>query len=274
MNWFSEHLNIASLWVKCKNCGQGIFNKSLSMNLYVCPKCDFHEYIPVEERLKNILDKGKYKELYQNVISKDFLDFEIKGEKYNTKIEKTILASGKSSAFTAVSGKIGGVPVNVGVMDFKFFGGSMGSVVGEKFYRLAMSCIDKKRPLIVFSASGGARMQEAIISLMQMAKTSAALALLEEKNIPFISVLTHPTTGGVSASFAFLGDVIIAEKGALIGFAGPRVIEQTIKQKLPDNFQRADFLKDCGMVDMVIHRKDMKKTLENILKLLWNQKTD
>ncbi|MGM0607649.1 MAG: acetyl-CoA carboxylase, carboxyltransferase subunit beta [Candidatus Muiribacteriota bacterium] len=271
MSWFSEHLNISNLWIKCKKCGQGIFRSYYNSNLHVCPKCDFHGYIPPEERIKSLADGGKYKELYKDISSRDFLKFNIKGKKYSEAIKKNIEKTSRNSAFVACEAKINRKDVNLAVMDFRFFGGSMGSAVGEKFYLLCMDSVEKNKPIIVVSASGGARMQEGIISLMQMAKTSAALSLLEDKNIPYISVLTHPTTGGVSASFSMLGDVIIAEKGALIGFAGPRVIEQTIKQKLPDNFQRAEFLKECGMVDMVIHRKEIRKTLKKLLGFLWNQ---
>lgn len=271
MNWFSEHLKISNLWIKCRSCGQGIFKNSFISNLNVCPKCDYHDYISPEDRFKNLFDGGKYTELYGDVQSIDFLDFSIKGVSYSEQIEKSKIKTGKNSAFITATGKIGKIKANVGVMDFKFLGGSMGSVVGEKFFRLAMDSYNNEKPLIVISASGGARMQEAIISLMQMAKTSAVLALLDEKKIPFISIPVHPTTGGVSASFAMLGDVIIAEKGALIGFAGPRVIEQTIRQKLPDKFQTAEFLKDCGMVDMVVSRKELKKTIINILGYLWNR---
>ncbi|PLX18011.1 MAG: acetyl-CoA carboxylase carboxyl transferase subunit beta [Candidatus Muiribacterium halophilum] len=265
MNWFSEHINIKSLWIKCKSCGSSVFQKAFIENLYVCPKCQHHHFIPVYERIAMLADKGKFKELWEDVSSEDFLDFTINQQKYSEKLSITEKKTGNRSAFIAARIRMNGRNVNLGVIDFKFFGGSMGSVLGEKFFRLAMDSIKRKRPLVVVSASGGARMQEGIMSLMQMAKTSAVLSLMDDAKIPFISVPIHPTTGGVSASFAMLGDVIIAEKGALIGFAGPRVIEQTIKQKLPDNFQKAEFLQECGMVDMVVHRKDLKDTIARIL---------
>jgi len=227
--------------------------------------CGHHHYVPVYERIKILADDEKFRELWKELSSEDFLDFSVNELSYHDKLTQTVQKTGNKSAFIAARIRMDGRLVNLGVIDFKFFGGSMGSVLGEKFYRLAMDSIKKNRPFVVVSASGGARMQEGIMSLMQMAKTSAVLSLMDRRRIPFISVPVHPTTGGVSASFAMLGDVIIAEKGALIGFAGPRVIEQTINQKLPDNFQKAEFLEECGMVDMVVHRKDLKDTISKVL---------
>ncbi len=235
----------------------------------MCPKCGDHGMMPARERLHDLFDRGRFTELFREMRSVDFLDFTVKGNTYKDKLSEYEMKSGENSAFIAAFGKISGIRCHIGVMNFRFLGGSMGSVIGEKFWRLCAHCVKKRTPLVIVCASGGARMQEGIISLMQMAKTSAALHMLETEKIPYISVLTHPTTGGVSASFAMLGDVIIAEKGALIGFAGPRVIEQTIKQKLPEGFQRADFVRDCGMVDIVCTRDRLKEKIGKVLGYLW-----
>ncbi len=246
------------LWTKCKKCEQIIFQKDFEENFMVCPKCGYYVRLNSVERIKYLTDKNSFKELNAGMKPVDVIDFpgyKVKKDSYKTK-----------DAICTGEAKMGGYPVAIGVMDFEYMGGSMGSVVGEKIVRLIERAIEKKLPVILVCASGGARMQEGIISLMQMAKTSAALARLGKKGLPYISVLTDPTTGGVAASFAMLGDVIIAEPNALIGFAGPRVIEQTIRQQLPKGFQLSEFLMKHGMVDMVVERKNLKDTIIKILK--------
>jgi len=246
------------LWTKCKKCEQIIFQKDFEENFMVCPKCGYYLRLSSKERIAYLTDKGSFKELNSDLKPVDVIGFpgyNVKKDSYKTK-----------DAIRTGEAKMGGYPVAIGVMDFEYMGGSMGSVVGEKIVRLIEKAIEKKMPVIIVAASGGARMQEGIISLMQMAKTSAALAKLSKKRLPFISVLTDPTTGGVAASFAMLGDVIIAEPNALIGFAGPRVIEQTIRQQLPKGFQLSEFLLKHGMVDMVVERKHLKDTIIKIIK--------
>ncbi|MCK9582673.1 MAG: acetyl-CoA carboxylase, carboxyltransferase subunit beta [Endomicrobiales bacterium] len=247
----------AGLWTKCKKCEQIIFQKELDENLKVCPKCGAYFRLTPQERIDLLCDKKSFKELDSDLKPSDPL-------KFPNYAKKAQSAQG-SEAIVYGQGTIGTHKVVLAVMNFDFMGGSMGSVVGEKIARAAEVCIKKKIPLIIVSASGGARMQEGIISLMQMAKTSAALATLSEKKLPYISILTDPTTGGVTASFAMLGDIIIAEPKALICFAGPRVIEQTIRQKLPDGFQLSEFLMEHGMVDIIAERKNLKATLVSIL---------
>lgn len=249
--------------IKCEKCGKITFAKELQKNLQVCPHCEHHFSVNSYERVQMILDQGNFFEYDTDLISSDPLNFEGYMEKLQSDMEKTNL----NEAVITGEGTIGGYPVVIGVMDSRFRMGSMGSVVGEKITRAIEKAIIKKYPFILFSASGGARMQEGVLSLMQMAKTSAALAKLHDKNILFISVLTNPTTGGVSASFASLGDVNIAEPNALIGFAGRRIIEQTIRQQLPEDFQTAEFLLKHGQLDMIVHRKDMKQTLTKLLDL-------
>lgn len=249
--------------VKCDKCGKITFAKEIQKNLHVCPHCDHHMSVSSPERLMMTLDQGNFFEYDTDLISSDPLHFEGYIDKLKMDMDKTNL----NEAVVTGEGTIGGFPVVVGVMDSRFRMGSMGSVVGEKIARAIEKAIVKKYPFILFSASGGARMQEGILSLMQMAKTSAALAKLHQEGILFISVLTNPTTGGVSASFASLGDINIAEPNALIGFAGRRIIEQTIRQKLPDDFQTAEFLLKHGQLDMIVHRKDMKQTLAKLLDL-------
>jgi len=233
-------------------------------SLYTDPESDHHFRVGFKEYVEILFDAGTFKETQKKIKSADPLKFE-DTKKYTDRLEASYKKTDSKDALTTGYGKINGHKVSFGCMNFDFVGGSMGSVVGEKFVRAANYAIKNKCPLIIISTSGGARMQEAVISLMQMAKTSVALAQLEEVGLPFISILTDPTTGGVSASFAMLGDVIIAEPGALVGFAGPRVVEQTIKRKLPEGFQRAEFLLEHGFVDMIVHRKDMKAELTKII---------
>jgi acetyl-CoA carboxylase carboxyl transferase subunit beta len=261
-----ERLDIpGNLWVKCYKCGQPIYAKDLAANLKVCPKCNYHFKLTSTERIAQLFTDDSFKEINANLTSKNFLNFS-DTKNYTQRIEDSILKSGFKDAIVTGLGKLDGLDVAMGFMDFSFMGGSMGSVVGEKFARLVEAAVEKRAPVIVFSTSGGARMQESIMSLMQMAKTSAALGRLRENHLPYVSVMTDPTTGGVSASFAMLGDINLAEPGALIGFAGPRVIEQTIRQKLPPGFQRSEFLQDHGMVDLVCDRKVLRETLVKLLR--------
>jgi acetyl-CoA carboxylase carboxyl transferase subunit beta len=252
------------LWVKCDNCKEIIYKKEIDKNLKVCPKCNYHFRITARERLDLVVDDGSFVELDAGLAPKDFLEFK-DTVKYKDKLKASQSGTGLRDAIISGEATISGYPVALAVLDFGFMGGSMGSVVGEKICRTAENAEEKGIPLIVFSSSGGARMQEGIVSLMQMAKTSAAIARLGRKGVPFISVLTDPTFGGVSASFSSLGDLILAEPKSLIGFAGPRVIEQTIKKPLPEGFQRAEFQLEHGQVDMIVDRKHMKDTLTRIL---------
>lgn len=258
----------AGLWTKCTECGSVIFNKTLQENLNVCPKCNFHFIIGAQERIRQLLDEGSFVEIHAYLRSKDPLGFQ--GVKsYLEKLSQDQKKTGLEEACLVGHGNLDSKKVAFGVTDSRFIMGSMGSVVGEKITRLVEFALTKKLPLIIVSGSGGgARMYEGALSLMQMAKTSAALGRLHEAGIPFLSVLTNPTMGGVMASFAALGDLIIAEPKALIGFAGPRVIEQTIRQKLPKDFQTSEFLLDHGLIDMVIERKDLKTTLSQLLNYL------
>lgn len=258
------------LWTKCKNCEEIIYTREIERNLNVCPKCDYHFRISARERIALVLDEGSFAETDPNLTSVDFLKFK-DSKKYSDRIKAAISKSGGGDAIITGSGTIEGLPVVVAVFDFSFLGGSMGSVVGEKVTRAIELGLEKRQPVLVFSSSGGARMQESILSLMQMAKSSAALAKLKKAGVPFLSVLTDPTTGGVTASFAMLGDLNIAEPRALIGFAGPRVIEQTIRQKLPEGFQRSEYLLEHGMVDMIVSRREMKRRLAQILHVLMRQ---
>ncbi|MCD6581996.1 MAG: acetyl-CoA carboxylase carboxyltransferase subunit beta [Desulfuromusa sp.] len=254
------------VWTKCKNCQEIIYAKEVQRNLNVCPKCDYHFRISARERIDLILDEGSFVETDAHMRSIDFLDFK-DTKKYKDRIKAAIKKAGDGDAVICGAGNLDGLPVVVAVFDFSFMGGSMGSVVGEKITRIIEKGLETNAPVLIFSSSGGARMQESIMSLMQMAKTSAALAKLKAAGIPFISVLTDPTTGGVTASFAMLGDLNIAEPRALIGFAGPRVIEQTIRQTLPDGFQRSEYLLEHGMIDMIIPRKEMKQKLSELLRI-------
>ena len=261
-----ERLDIpGNLWVKCYKCGQAIFSRDLEDNLKVCQKCGYHFKLTAAERIAQLTDEKSFKEIDREIKSKNFLDFK-DSKPYDKRIASSILKSTLNDAIVTGLAKIGGKEAALGIMDFSFMGGSMGSVVGEKVARLIEQAVEKKIPVIIFSSSGGARMQEGIMSLMQMAKTSAALGKLRENGLPYISVLTDPTTGGTSASYAMLGDINIAEPGALICFAGPRVIEQTIRQKLPPGFQRSEYLLEHGMVDLVCERIKLKDTLANMLR--------
>lgn len=255
------------LWTKCNNCGDIIYAKSLEKNLWVCPKCGYHFRIQSKDYIKLLLDDGKFEEYDSDLISSDPLHFK-DSKKYADRIrimrEKTELSD---AVITGIA-EISGIKVSFGVMDFSFIGGSMGSVVGEKVARAIERSIDGRIPLVLVSCSGGARMQEGILSLMQMAKTSALLAKLKAQSIPFISVLTNPTTAGVMASYASLGDVIIAEPKALLGFAGPRVIQQTIGQELPQGFQSSEFFLEHGFLDKIVPRKELKKTISLLLQYL------
>ena len=252
----------ADAWEKCEACGHTDLREKFAKNLNVCPSCDYHRRIRARDYVDILLDDGAYEELDVEVKSVDPLGF----PEYPQRLAKALANAGEYDALMSVSGTLGGMPINLGVMDFAFMGGSMGSVVGEKIARLGQRSLERKYPFVLISASGGARMQEGVLSLMQMAKTSALLAQLAERRIPYVSILTNPTTGGVSASFAMLGDAILAEPGAVIGFAGPRVIKQTIGQDLPEGFQTAEFLLDHGMVDQVVHRKELRKTLSQLLR--------
>jgi acetyl-CoA carboxylase carboxyl transferase subunit beta len=263
-----ERLEIpADAWEKCEACGHTDLREKFLRNLNVCPHCDYHRRIRAGEYIAILLDENSYEELDEDIRSVDPLGF----PEYPQRLKKAATNAGSSDAIITVSGTLGGMPVNLGAMDFAFMGGSMGSVVGEKIARLGQRSLERKYPLVLLSASGGARMQEGVLSLMQMAKTSALLAQLADRRIPYVSILTNPTTGGVSASFAMLGDAIIAEPGAVIGFAGPRVIKQTIGQDLPEGFQTAEFLLDHGIVDVVAHRKDLKSTVGTLLRHMSHQ---
>ncbi|MBT8422552.1 MAG: acetyl-CoA carboxylase carboxyltransferase subunit beta [Gammaproteobacteria bacterium] len=252
------------IWMKCASCGAQLYRAELERNLMVCPKCNHHMRVSARERLRIFLDPDSGREIAEHMKPDDPLKFK-DSKKYRDRIVAAQKSSGENDALIVMSGKLKGLPVVVSVFEFGFMGGSMGSVVGEKFARAARYAKENKIPLINFSASGGARMQEALFSLLQMAKTSAALTELAEAGVPYISVMTDPTTGGVSASLAMLGDVNIGEPGALIGFAGPRVIEQTVGETLPDGFQRSEFLLEHGALDMIIDRRQLRDELANLL---------
>jgi acetyl-CoA carboxylase carboxyl transferase subunit beta len=255
------------LWVKCDNCKEIIYKKEVARNANVCPKCNYHFRISARERLETMYDEGRYREFDTEIAPVDALGF-VDTKPYAARLESYRKATGLKDALVSSEGLMGGMPVIVAAMEYGFMGGSMGSVVGEKITRAAERAYGARCPLIVISCSGGARMQEGALSLMQMAKISAALARLDEKGIPYISILTDPTTGGVTASFAMLGDVIIAEPKALIGFAGPRVIEQTIRQKLPVGFQRSEFLLEHGMIDIIVDRAQLRDTMIQCLQFM------
>jgi len=259
-----RNVKTEGIFVKCPECENALYKRELTESYQVCTHCDYHFRFPARERLDSIFDDGKYEKLDEEVMSADPLEF-VDTKPYKDRIEQAKESSGLPEAIVSGSGKVGGHLVYAGAMDMSFIGGSMGSAVGEKITRLIERALENRGAVIIFSASGGARMQEGTLSLMQMAKISAALAMLHDARLPFISVLTDPTTGGVTASFAMLGDVILAEPKALIGFAGPRVIEQTIRQKLPKGFQRSEFLLEHGMVDQVVDRRKMKETLVRML---------
>ena len=259
------------LWYKCKNCKKPTSTKEFELNLFVCPHCNHHERIGSKEYFNILFDEGKFKELDANLSSGDPLKFE-DTKTYPDRIKASKAKSGLTDAVRTATGKINGLRVSMAVMDFAFIGGSMGSVVGEKIARAIDVALDQKLPLIIISKSGGARMMEAAFSLMQMAKTSSKLALLAEEKLPYISVLTDPTTGGITASFAMLGDVNIAEPNALIGFAGPRVIKETIGKDLPKGFQRSEFLQEKGFVDFIVDRKNLKEKIYTVLHIFGAQK--
>jgi acetyl-CoA carboxylase carboxyl transferase subunit beta len=255
------------LWVKCEVCEAVLYRADLEKSLNVCPKCSHHNRVNARERLDITLDpEGRY-EIGSEVMPVDFLKF-VDSRRYTERLEADAAETGESDALVVMQGAIKTIPVVVAAFEFRFMGGSMGSVVGERFVRGVGSAIEQKMPFICFTSSGGARMQEGLMSLLQMAKTTASLTQLAQERLPFISVLTDPTMGGVSASFAMIGDVVIAEPGALIGFAGPRVIEQTVKQTLPEGFQRAEFLLDKGAVDMIVDRREMRDRLAHLITLL------
>ena len=252
------------LWTKCLGCSELIFKKQLEENFYCCTKCNYHFRIGSKEYITILFDDGTFEETNINLRSADPLNF-VDSKSYKERLQTNYETTGLNDALTTGTGKINNIPVSFGCMNFSFIGGSMGAVVGEKFFRAAKYSLEKKIPFIIISATGGARMQEAALSLMQMAKTSAVLTELAENSIPFISILTDPTTGGISASFGMLGDINIAEPGALIGFAGPRVIEQTIRKKLPANFQKSEFLLEHGFIDSIVSRNELKNTLTKML---------
>jgi acetyl-CoA carboxylase carboxyl transferase subunit beta len=255
------------LWIKCPGCTQLIYKKDLEESLNVCPKCAHHFRISATERLSSLFDGGRYAEHFPNLISVDPLQF-TDTKPYRQRLQHSISSTGLKDAIIIATGQLDGLDVVVAAMEYQFIGGSMGVVVGEKITRAVEMGLERRHPVIIISCSGGARMMEGALSLMQMAKVSAALARLDRAKLPFVSILTDPTTGGVTASFAMLGDLNIAEPKALIGFAGPRVIEQTIRQKLPDGFQRSEFLVEHGMLDLVVDRRDLKMTLARALRFM------
>jgi len=254
------------LWYKCTECKEPTSTKEFELNMWVCPKCNNHSRIGSREYFEILFDDGKFKEMDANLSSGDPLKFE-DTKPYPDRLLASQKKTGLTDAVRTATGKIHGIKVSMAVMDFAFIGGSMGSVVGEKIARAIDTALENKTPMIIISKSGGARMMEAAFSLMQMAKTSAKLALLAEAKLPYISILTDPTTGGITASFAMLGDINIAEPKALIGFAGPRVIKETIGKDLPEGFQRSEFLKEKGFVDFIVERKDMKQKLHDLLSI-------
>jgi acetyl-CoA carboxylase carboxyl transferase subunit beta len=255
------------LWTKCDTCGAVLYRPELERNLEVCPKCGRHMRIAGRARLEAFLDAGTGTELGTELEPRDILKFR-DSRKYKDRLSEAQKQTGEREALVVMRGELLGRPLVASAFEFRFMGGSMGSIVGERFVRGVETCLAESLPLVCFAASGGARMQEALISLMQMAKTSAALARMRERGLPFISVLTDPTMGGVSASLAMLGDVIVAEPGALIGFAGPRVIEQTVRETLPEGFQRSEFLLEHGAVDMIIARPEMRERIARLLAML------
>jgi acetyl-CoA carboxylase carboxyl transferase subunit beta len=258
------------VWTKCPGCEAVLYSAELERSLQVCPKCSYHLRIRARERLDTLLDaEGRY-EIGQDVVPVDPLKFK-DSKKYPDRLQEAMAETGETDALVVIGGAIRTLPVVVACFEFEFMGGSMGSVVGERFVRGVQTAIEQKVPFICITATGGARMQESLLSLMQMAKTTAMIAKLGDAKLPFISVLTDPTMGGVSASFAFVGDIVIAEPKALIGFAGPRVIEQTVREKLPEGFQRAEFLLTKGAIDMIVDRREMRDELAKLLALLLKQ---
>jgi acetyl-CoA carboxylase carboxyl transferase subunit beta len=258
------------LWIKCEQCSAVLYQPELERNLKVCPKCGNHQPIGARERLRGFLDEGETVEIGADLEPVDALKFK-DSKKYRDRIVASQRATGEKDALVALAGHLKGRPITACAFEFAFMGGSMGSVVGERFALAAEHCLEHRMPLVCFSATGGARMQEGLLSLMQMAKTSAAIALMREAGLPFISVLTHPTTGGVSASLGMLGDVNIGEPGALIGFAGPRVIEQTVRETLPKGFQRSEFLLDHGAIDLIVDRSEQRAKIAALVALMMRQ---
>ncbi|MBK9131299.1 MAG: acetyl-CoA carboxylase carboxyltransferase subunit beta [Gammaproteobacteria bacterium] len=280
MNWFEKLLPTKirteggrkksipeGLWTKCNSCSQILYRAELERSYGVCPKCGFHERIGARARLDMFLDPDPRVEIGAEIEPLDFLRFR-DSKKYRDRLIQAQKATGEKDALIVMMGKVKGLPLVSAAFEFSFMGGSMGSVVGERFVRGANICLERGIPLVCFSASGGARMQEALVSLMQMAKTSAVLAKMNAKGIPFISVMTDPTMGGVSASLAMLGDINAAEPNALIGFAGPRVIEQTVREKLPEGFQRSEFLLEHGAIDLIIDRRNMRDKIHSLLAMM------
>ncbi len=255
------------LWSKCDKCEAVLYRTDLEKNLFVCPKCSHHNRISARERLDCLLDTEGRFEIGYEVVAVDSLKFK-DSRRYSERLEEARKQTEEEDALVVVQGSIKTVPVVAAAFEFRFLGGSMGSVVGERFVRGVQVCLEQKVPMVCFSASGGARMQEGLFSLLQMSKTCAALTQLSSARLPFVSVLTDPTMGGVSASFALIGDVVLAEPGALIGFAGPRVIEQTVRETLPEGFQRAEFLLQHGAIDLIVDRREMRDKLANLLALL------
>ena len=283
MNWFKKILPSRiktdsngrrtvpeGVWTKCDDCGTVLYREELDKNLEVCPKCNHHMKIRARSRLESFLDEEFRKEIGNNIHPIDILKFR-DSKRYKDRLSQAKKNTGEDEALVVISGNLKGLPVVTCAFEFSFMGGSMGSVVGEKFVLAVEKAIDLNASLVCFSSSGGARMQEALFSLMQMAKTAAALAIFRKHKLPFISVMTNPTTGGVSASLASLGDINIAEPHALIGFAGPRVIEQTVREKLPDGFQRSEFLLEHGDIDMVIDRRQLRNRISEIISILTHQ---
>jgi acetyl-CoA carboxylase carboxyl transferase subunit beta len=262
------------VWTKCDACGATLYEPELDEHSRVCKACGHHFRMSSEARMALIMDEGSFHELDADLISNDPLDFRVDNTRYRDQFKASAKKAGCADAYRWGSATIGSHPVEIGFFIFEFMGGSMGSVVGEKITRQFERSLVSKNPAVVFCASGGARMQEGVLSLMQMAKTSAARSRLREARVPFISVLLHPTTGGVAASIAMLGDIIVTEPNALIGFAGPRVIEQTIRQQLPEGFQRSEFLLDHGMVDMIVPRNELKSALTRILRWFAGDRAD
>jgi acetyl-CoA carboxylase carboxyl transferase subunit beta len=282
MNWFDKIMPSRiktqrrrrsvpeGIWTKCPACSSVLYRAEVERNVFVCPKCDHHMRLPARTRLSLFLDEGSGTEIGESLSSQDPLKFK-DSRRYRDRLLQAQKETDESDALVAMSGELHGMPVVVCAFEFRFMGGSMGSVVGERFVRAADEALSRRIPLICFSASGGARMQEALFSLLQMSKTSAALARLSRAGVPFISVLTDPTTGGVSASLAMLGDLNVAEPEALIGFAGPRVIQQTVGETLPEGFQRSEFLLEHGALDMIVDRRQMRDRLASVLAILTRQ---
>jgi acetyl-CoA carboxylase carboxyl transferase subunit beta len=261
------------LWIKCPSCESVLYKTDLEQNVYVCPKCSHHHRISARARLDKFLDaEGRY-EIGQEVVPVDPLKFK-DSKKYPDRLKDAMETTGETDALVVMGGAVHSVPVVAACFEFDFMGGSMGSVVGERFVRGVETAVEQKTPFICFTATGGARMQEGLLSLMQMAKTNAALTHLAKAKLPYISVLTDPTMGGVSASFAFMGDVVMAEPKALIGFAGPRVIENTVREKLPEGFQRSEFLLHKGALDMIVDRRELRQTVARALAMLQRQPAD